>query len=176
MNDWISFLVAAEGQEGIGLNTDIFETNIINIVILIALLFYVLGNFLGESLSSRQSLIAKNIQDAEQKLSDATKQLEEAKLQWSQLEMTVEEIWNSTQISKENLQNVALDSTLETGRQKFDTTIMMLKYRQQKSAEETLQRVSEEALDLVVKKLQDKLDENEQRLIIDSKISKINKL
>ena len=61
--------------KGFALNTDIFETNIINIVLLVGILFKVLGDALKTSLASRKQKIIDDVNDAEKRLSNAKERL-----------------------------------------------------------------------------------------------------
>ena len=58
------FTLLAEG-EGIGLNLDILETGLINILALVAILVYVGRDFLGSTLEERRANIVQGVQDAE---------------------------------------------------------------------------------------------------------------
>ena len=64
-------LLASHGS-GFGLNTNIFETNIINLAIVIAGLVYFLRGFLGGILERRRSSILADLKDAEERLATAT--------------------------------------------------------------------------------------------------------
>jgi len=63
----------------VSLNTDIFEANLINIVLLVVLLFNVVGDALKTSMLERKEKILSGVQDAEQRLNEATERLAEAK-------------------------------------------------------------------------------------------------
>jgi F-type H+-transporting ATPase subunit b len=68
----ISFLpLLASHGSGFGLNTNIFETNIINLAIVIAGLVYFLRGFLGGILERRRAAILADLKDAEERLSSA---------------------------------------------------------------------------------------------------------
>ena len=64
------FTLLAE-DEGIGLNLDILETGLINILALIAILVYTGRDFLGSLLEERRTNIVQGVQDAEDRLSEA---------------------------------------------------------------------------------------------------------
>jgi F-type H+-transporting ATPase subunit b len=81
------FLLASEAgeTEGFGINTNILETNIINIVIILAFLIYAGRGFIGNILSTRLQTIESAITDAEkrkqesiEKLSDQQEKLAQA--------------------------------------------------------------------------------------------------
>ena len=65
----------------VSLNTDIFEANLINIVLLVVLLFNVVGDALKTSMLERKEKILSGVQDAEQRLNEASERLAEAKTQ-----------------------------------------------------------------------------------------------
>ena len=74
--------------EGFGLNTDIFDTNIINLIIVIAVLVWFLKGFLAGILEPRRESILADLKDAEERLLIASKALEEGRLELSQAQAT----------------------------------------------------------------------------------------
>ena len=89
------FTLLAE-HEGIGLNTDILETGLINILALLAILVYTGRDFLGSILEERKTTIVKGVQDAEDRLNEAQKRLSEAEKQLNQANLVISEIKNET--------------------------------------------------------------------------------
>ncbi len=96
------FTLLAE-HEGIGLNTDILETGLINIVTLLAILIYTGRDFLGSLLEERRTTIVKGVQDAEDRLNEAQKRLNEAQKQLNQANLVISEIKNETVATKKVL-------------------------------------------------------------------------
>jgi F-type H+-transporting ATPase subunit b len=96
------FTLLAE-HEGIGLNTDILETGLLNIIALLAILIYTGRDFLGSLLEERRTTIVKGVQDAEDRLNEAQKRLSEAKKQLSQANLVISEIKNETVTTKKAL-------------------------------------------------------------------------
>jgi F-type H+-transporting ATPase subunit b len=96
------FTLLAE-HEGIGLNTDILETGLLNIIALIAILVYTGRDFLGSLLEERKTTIVKGVQDAEDRLNEAKKRLSEAEKQLSQANLVINEIKNETIATKKVL-------------------------------------------------------------------------
>ena len=96
------FTLLAE-SEGIGLNTDILETGLLNIIALVAILIYTGRDFLGSSLEERKTTIVKGVQDAEDRLNEAQKRLSEAEKQLSQANLVITEIKNETIATKKVL-------------------------------------------------------------------------
>jgi len=96
------FTLLAHG-EGIGLNLDILETGLLNILALVAILIYAGRDFLGSLLEERKTTIVKSLQDAEDRLNEAQKRLNEAKKQMSQAALVISEIKNETIATKKIL-------------------------------------------------------------------------
>lgn len=90
-------------NEGIGLNTDILETGLINILALLGILIYTGRDFLGSLLEERRTTIVNGVQDAEDRLSEAQKRLAEAQKQLNQATIVISEIKNETVTTKKVL-------------------------------------------------------------------------
>jgi len=96
------FTLLAE-HEGIGLNLDILETGLLNILALLAILVYTGRDFLGSLLEERKTTIVKGVQDAEDRLNEAQNRLAEAKKQLEQANIVISEIKNETTVTKKLL-------------------------------------------------------------------------
>jgi F-type H+-transporting ATPase subunit b len=96
------FTLLAE-DEGIGLNLDILETGLLNILALLAILVYAGRDFLGSLLEERKTTIVKGVQDAEDRLNEAQKRLSEAEKQLNQANIVISEIKNETIATKKIL-------------------------------------------------------------------------
>jgi F-type H+-transporting ATPase subunit b len=96
------FTLLAE-EESIGLNTDILETGLINILALLGILIYTGKDFLGSLLDERKTTIVKGVQDAEDRLNEAQNRLSEAEKQLNQANLVISEIKNETIATKKLL-------------------------------------------------------------------------
>jgi F-type H+-transporting ATPase subunit b len=96
------FTLLAE-HEGIGLNLDILETGLLNILALLAILIYTGRDFLGSLLEERKTTIVKGVQDAEDRLNEAQNRLSEAEKQLNQANFVISEIKNETIATKKVL-------------------------------------------------------------------------
>jgi len=96
------FTLLAE-EEGIGLNTDILETGLLNILALVGILIYTGKDFLGSLLEERKTTIVKGVQDAEDRLNEAQRRLNEAQKQLSQANLVISEIKTETVATKKIL-------------------------------------------------------------------------
>ena len=79
-------------HHGLGLNTNFLEANVINIVLLFSGLVYLLREFLGALLVTRQNKVLATIQEAEDRLQKATDRLAEAEKQFKQTEIVMQQI------------------------------------------------------------------------------------
>ena len=96
------FTLLAE-DEGLRLNTDIFETGVLNIAVLIGILVYTGKDFLGSLLEERKTTILKGLQDAEDRFEEAERRLNEAQKQLTQANVVISEIKNETVQAKKVL-------------------------------------------------------------------------
>ena len=79
-------------SEGFGLNLDLFETNIINLAVVIFGLYKFLPNFLGGMLERRRTAILADLKDAEDRLSEASTALNKAKSELAEAEQKAAQI------------------------------------------------------------------------------------
>jgi F-type H+-transporting ATPase subunit b len=75
MTSLSAFTLLATHGGGFGLNLNLFETNIINLAIVIAGLVWFLKGFLGGILDRRRQAILSELKDAEERLAAATTSL-----------------------------------------------------------------------------------------------------
>ena len=103
MENFDQIFTLLANHEGIGLNLDILETGILNILTLVAILVYTGRDFLGSVLEERKLIIVKGVQDAEDRLNEAQKRLSEAQKQLNQANVVINEIRNETIATKKML-------------------------------------------------------------------------
>ena len=83
-------LLASHGS--FGLNLNIFETNIVNLAIVIFGLYKFLPNFLGGILERRRAIILADLKDAEERLAAATSSLATAQQDLAAAQQKAEQI------------------------------------------------------------------------------------
>jgi len=77
---------------GFGLNLNLFETNIVNLAIVIFGLYKFLPNFLGSILERRRAIILADLKDAEERLATATSALSQAQKDLADAQQKAEQI------------------------------------------------------------------------------------
>ena len=103
MENFTQIFTLLANEEGIGLNLDILETGLLNILALVGILIYTGRDFLGSLLEERKATIVKSVQDAEDRLNEAQKRLSEAQKQLSQANLVISEIRNEAVSTKKIL-------------------------------------------------------------------------
>ncbi len=103
MENFNQIFTLLANEEGLGLNLDILETGLLNILALLAILISAGRDFLGSLLEERKTTIIKSVQDAEDRLNEAQKRLSEAQKQLDQAQVIIGEIKAETISTKKAL-------------------------------------------------------------------------
>jgi F-type H+-transporting ATPase subunit b len=98
-------------SEGFGLNLNLFETNIINLAVVIFGLYKFLPGFLGKILEKRRTTILTDLNDAEERLSQAKNSLSKAKDELASAKQKAEKIRNDC---KSRAEAIRLESEKRT--------------------------------------------------------------
>jgi F-type H+-transporting ATPase subunit b len=161
-------LLATEG--GFGLNLNPFDTNIINLAIVIAGLVWFLRGFLGGILERRRAAIVADLEDAESRLGRATQALEAAQKELAAAQVKAEQIRAD---GKARAEAIRLDSEKRTVEE-------MARLRQESAGEldaeasRVREQLRREAARLAIEKalavLPGKLDPDAQSRFIDQSI------
>jgi len=157
----------------ISLNTDIFETNLINIAILVGGLFYLLSGALSESLSERQQKILGAIQESEERLQEATTKLTESETQLAQAQMVIESIQKDAEVTAKQVKS----SVLTEGKAEIERLTATAKAQINTIESRVRKQISDYvatlALQRITMQLEGKLNAGVQQQIIDRNISKL---
>ena len=167
------FTLLAE-HEGIGLNTDILETGLINIIALLAILVYTGRDFLGSLLEERKTTIVKGVQDAEDRLNEAKKRLTEAEKQLNQANLVISEIKNETISTKQ----VLLDSEASQAKKdlgvRFERALAAFRSKERQIFLEIKQQIVSLVLQRTVSRVQETFKSKERAAaLINETINKL---
>jgi F-type H+-transporting ATPase subunit b len=102
-------ILASHG--GFGLNLNLFETNIINLAIVIFALYKFLPNFLGGILERRRAGILADLKDAQERLAAATSSLAQAQSDLAAAQQKADQIRID---GKARAEAIRLDSEMRT--------------------------------------------------------------
>lgn len=162
---------AAHGEGGIGINSDIFEANLINLLIVLGLLFYAGSNFLGKTLSERRQGIETEISEAESNLKKAEAALAEQQKNVAEAKVEAERILgDAKQRAAASRESILVQAQQDVERMKASAA-QDLSAEQERVIAELRQRVVSQALEKVKGQLPGRLDEAAQRQLIDRSIA-----
>jgi F-type H+-transporting ATPase subunit b len=120
----------------LGLNTDIFESNLINIVLLVAILFNVVGAALKTAMLERKTKILNEVQGAEESLTAATERLREAEQQSEQSALIISKIEEKTEKLRDQILTSNWNRAYEEMLRIEKASNLALTYETQKAARE----------------------------------------
>ena len=100
-------------SEGFGLNLNLFETNIINLAVVIFGLYKFLPGFIGKILEKRRSTILTDLNDAEERLTQAKNSLSKAKEELASAKQKAEKIRNDCKARAEAIRLESEKRTVE---------------------------------------------------------------
>lgn len=160
-------------HSGFGLNFNPFETNIINLVIVIAGLVWFLKGFLGGILERRRSAILTDLNDAEERLAAATTRLAAAQKDLAEAQVRADSIRSEGQARAEAIRLESEKRTVEEmARIRLDSASDL-----DAEAARVSGQLRREAARLAIEKalaaLPGKLDANAQAKLIDQSIQSL---
>ncbi|WP_228035278.1 F0F1 ATP synthase subunit B [Oculatella sp. LEGE 06141] len=165
----------AEEVEGhsFGLNFDLLDTNLINLVIIIGVLVYFGRGFLGKTLSERRSRIEDAIREAEDRKKKAASALaaEQQKLAQAQTEAT--RIRAAAEESAKAARAAILAQSEQDIQRLRAAAQQDLTSQQERVVTELRQRVSAMAVQKAEEQLKSRINENVQQQLIDRSIATI---
>lgn len=168
----IGWFLAAEGG-GIGLNFDILETNLINLIIIIGVLFYFGRKFLGATLSSRKSAIETAILDAERRKKEAVSALAEQQQKLAQAKEEAQKILaNADQTAARTRESILAQAKADVERMQA-TAAQDLSSQQTRVMREIKQQIATLAIERSEAELPHRLNDDLQRRLVDSSIALI---
>nr|YP_010270935.1 ATP synthase CF0 subunit I [Pteris semipinnata]UJY97880.1 ATP synthase CF0 subunit I [Pteris semipinnata] len=160
----------------ISLNTNIFEINLINLILVLGILFYYGKGVLVSFLENRERAISNTIRDAEERHAEATEKLQRARIRLQQAEIKADEIRISglTQMDKERRDLVdAADNDLN-GLE--DSKNYAIRFEKQRAIEQVRQQVSRLASERALESLNSRLTNELHLRVIDYHIGLLRAL
>lgn len=162
---------AAEG--GFGLNLDLFETNIINLALLIGILFYFGRKVLTNILNERQSKIAAEIQEAEERLKAGQTALAQVQAQLVQAQAEAERIRQAALENAEAAKAAILARATQDVERLKETAAADLNAERDRAIAQLKQRVVAQALQKVESELRSGIGDDVQQTLIERSIAQL---
>jgi F-type H+-transporting ATPase subunit b len=163
---------AHEGHEaGFGLNFDLLETNLINLIIIIAVLVYFGRGFLGKVLKERQLTIESAIQDAERRKQEASVALAEQQQKLAQAQTEASRIIAEAKESAEAAKAMILAKAEQDVQRMKAAASQDLDSQQERVIRELRQRAVMMAVQQAEVSLKSDLNEDTKRHLIDRSVA-----
>ncbi|MGD1856019.1 MAG: F0F1 ATP synthase subunit B [Leptolyngbyaceae cyanobacterium] len=164
------WLLASE-EGGFGLNFDILETNLINLVIIIGVLVYFGSSFLGNILSERRSNIESAIKGAEDRQKKAAASLIEQQKNLKKAQAQAEQIKADAQENAQKARAAVLAQADKDVERMKASAQQDLTSQQERVLQELRQRVAALALAKVEADLPNALTDEVQTKLVDQSIA-----
>ena len=173
LNQTLNSFSTLISDEGVSLNLDIFEANLINITLLAGGLFYLLSGALSESLSERQQRILGAIQESEEKLQEATTRLSEGETKLAQAQIVIDSIQKDAQQTAAQVKSSILTNGKEEIERLTATAKLQISTIEARVRKQISDYVATLALQRITMQLEGKINSSLQQQIIDINISKL---
>jgi F-type H+-transporting ATPase subunit b len=173
MNVLLPNLLASHG--GFGLNLNPFETNIINLAIVIFGLWKFLPGFLGSILERRRNAILSDLQDAEERLVAATSALAQAQQGLAAAQQKADQIRADGQARAQSLRQESEKRTIEEMARLKQGAIADLSAEAARVTDQLRREAANRAIAKALATLPGKLDSDAQARLIDQSISTLGK-
>ena len=160
-------------SEGFGLNLNLFETNIINLAVVIFGLYKFLPGFLGKILERRRTSILTDLQDAEDRLNQAKNSLSKAKEELATAKQKADKIRNDCKARAEAIRLESEKKTVEEMARIKQGAASDLNAEAARVTSQLRKEAAELAIEKALAMLPGKLDSNAQDIFLKQSIKNI---
>ena len=141
-----------------GFNTNILDTNVLNLAVVLAIVITYVGDALRGLLANRKQTILNNFREADQRASEAQERLNQARIQLDQAKTKAQQIGEQALITVEQEKKQFVRQTQEDIKRLGILQQETLKFEQQKAQNQLAQKLVRLALHQVREKLQQRLN------------------
>ena len=141
-----------------GFNTNILETNVLNLAVVLAIVITYVGDALRGLLANRKQTILNNFREADQRASEAQDRLNQARLQLEKAKTKADEISQQALFTVDQEKKQIISQTQEDIKRLSLLQQETLKFEQQKAQNELAQKLVRLALHQVREKLNQRLN------------------
>ena len=160
-------------SEGFGLNLNLFETNILNLAVVIFGLYKFLPSFLGKILERRRTSILSDLQEAEKRLSESKVALSKAKEELANAKQKAEKIRNDCKSRAEAIRLESEKKTVEEMARIKQGAASDLNAEAARVTSQLRKEAAEVAIEKALAMLPKKLDSNTQDNFLKQSIKNI---
>lgn len=163
------YLATEEG--GFGFRFDLLESNLINLVLVIGILFYFGSKFLGLTLAKRKAAIEDMIKDAEKRRDEAAAALAEQQQKLAQAKEEAQRIINNAEATAARSRESILAQAKADVERMQATAQQDLSSQQARVLRELQQQIAQAAVERAEAELPSRLNDDLQRRLVDSSIA-----
>nr|NP_039281.1 ATP synthase CF0 B subunit [Marchantia paleacea]P06291.1 RecName: Full=ATP synthase subunit b, chloroplastic; AltName: Full=ATP synthase F(0) sector subunit b; AltName: Full=ATPase subunit I [Marchantia polymorpha]BAS44701.1 ATP synthase subunit b [Marchantia paleacea subsp. diptera]CAA28067.1 atpF [Marchantia paleacea] len=150
-----------------GLNTNLLETNLINLGVVLGLLVYFGKGVLSNLLNNRKLTILNTIQDAEERYKEATDKLNQARTRLQQAKQKADDIRINGLSQMEKEKQDLINAADEDSKRLEDSKNATIRFEKQRAIEQVRQQVSRLALERALETLKSRLNSELHLRMID---------
>ncbi|BDD77243.1 ATP synthase CF0 B subunit (chloroplast) [Marchantia polymorpha subsp. ruderalis] len=150
-----------------GLNTNLLETNLINLGVVLGLLVYFGKGVLNNLLNNRKLTILNTIQDAEERYKEATDKLNQARTRLQQAKQKADDIRINGLSQMEKEKQDLINAADEDSKRLEDSKNATIRFEKQRAIEQVRQQVSRLALERALETLKSRLNSELHLRMID---------
>jgi F-type H+-transporting ATPase subunit b len=168
----LTLLTAAAAEEGsFGLNFNILEANLINLAIVVGVVVYFGGKFIGKALTERRSGIEAAIQDAEKRKKEASSALADQQQKLAQAQAEAGRIKAGAEESAKAARAEIMAQAVQDIERLKASAAQDLTSQQDKVMTELRQRIAALAMEQVEAQLKSGLSDDTQKQLVDRSIA-----
>lgn len=156
---------------GFGLNLNLLDTNIINLVIVIGVLVWFLRGFLGGMLERRRQTILAELSDAEERLKAANAAVAQAQQDLATAQQKAEQIRIDGQARAEAVRSESERRTIEDMARLKQDAVADLNAEAARVTDQLRRQAARQAIEKALASLPGKLDDAAQARLIDQSIN-----
>nr|YP_009943636.1 ATP synthase CF0 subunit I [Scapania ampliata]QOD95469.1 ATP synthase CF0 subunit I [Scapania ampliata] len=153
-----------------GLNTNLLETNLINLGVVLGLLVYFGKGVLSNLLKNRKLTILNTIRDAEERYKEATDKLKQATTRLQQAKIKADNIRINGLSQMDREKKDLIDAADEDSKRLEDSKNATIRFEKQRAIEQVRQQVSRLALERALETLKNSLNSELHLRMIDHNI------
>lgn len=157
-------------SNGITFNSNFLEANVLNILLLLSGLIYVLKQFLGSMLSSRQEKVLFAINESEERLKKANIRLNETEKQLAQTKIIIEQIIKEAKVTASRVRQSILEQGESDIERLTSSSKASIKYAENQVKKQIQQKITALAINKVSIQLQSEITPMIHTKIIDNNI------
>jgi len=161
-------------SEGFQLNTNLFETNVLNLSVVLGVLVYYGKAALGDLIQNRKENILRSLQDAENKFKEAEENLSFSKKNFESAKLKAEQIRSQGVILSSQAAKALIEKVEEDITRLKASNLSLIKLEEEKSINDICQKLSQFAISKSIEKINKRINSTSQKKIISQNIEKIS--